>query len=76
MLTVTTVGRALGRGTRDPAQQLAFSLGVWWQMGKGLMLTLVLAGRGGMRASGTMTWLREVSAGSPGCQPSCPSAYL
>lgn len=51
MLTVTTVGRALGRGTRDPAQQLAFSLGVWWQMGKGLMLTLALAGPGGMRAS-------------------------
>lgn len=55
MLTVTTWGRALGGDTRDPAQQVASSLGVGWQTGKGLTLTLVPACPEGTRASGTMT---------------------
>lgn len=37
---VTTMGRALGRGTGDPAQQMASSLGVGWQLRKGVDIDL------------------------------------
>ena len=73
------MGRALGEALGDLAQEVPSSIGVGWEMGNGLMLTLLLAGTQGVRIVGTMTkWTDQepMLDSSLGFHPSSPLAFL